>query len=906
MDQTVTCLTKEQIRLNEAREGTALWKKWGPYLSERQWGTVREDYSQDGNAWGYFSHDQSRSRAYRWGEDGLAGISDDKQRLCFAIALWNGRDPILKERLFGLTNEEGNHGEDVKEYYFYLDSTPTHSYMKYLYKYPHSEFPYRDLVVKNQQRSRENQEYELLDTKVFDADRYFDVFIEYAKEGPEDVLIRITIHNRGPEAADIHLLPTIWFRNTWSWEDGTSKPHLHLCEAPQNVIQASHPELGDYWLFVEEASSFLFTENETNQERIFKRPNSGPYVKDGFHNYLRGQLDAVNPKQFGTKGAAHLVRRIPAQNHVIFQARLTRVGFQSAADPFGSAYDAVFDARIREADEFYDSICAPSLTADQRLVMRQALSGMLWSKQYYYFDLEFWLREHGYNPLNPLRSPSIRNMQWFHMLNDNVISMPDKWEYPWYAAWDLAFHTIALSLVDIDFAKDQMDTILRDMYLHPNGQIPAYEWNFGDVNPPVHAWATFFLYRVEKSKCGVGDAEFLKNNFSRLVMNFAWWLNRKDRSGRNVFEGGFLGLDNVGVFDRSAPLPTGGYLEQADGTAWMALYSLTMLSMAMELAAEDPSYEPLASKFIDHFLWIAGSMNRVGEHADELWDEEDGFFYDVLCFPDGSTERLKVRSMVGLIPLCAAAIVSHEFLEKYPGVKTRIMSFFKRYPEIGANLHPPDQEGKERRHLLFILNETNLRRVLQRMLDEERFLSPFGVRSLSKWHKAHPYVFCFNGEDHKVSYEPAESHSSLFGGNSNWRGPVWFPVNALIIRGLLILYEYYGESFKVECPTGSGNNMTLFEVAREISNRLTAIFLKDETGRRPVFGGSETFQTNPYWRDCLLFYEYFHGDNGAGIGASHQTGWTGLVARFIELFAVVTPKDILAKDLKAKTMGAST
>ena len=890
-------MNAEEARLSQRGFEGAPWKKWGPYLSERQWGTVREDYSDTGCAWDYFTHDQARSRAYRWGEDGIAGVCDDRQILCFAPALWNETDPILKERMFGLTNSEGNHGEDCKEYYFYLDSTPTHSYMKYLYKYPQAAFPYDNLVQTNRKRGRAEPEYELIDTGVFGQDRYFDVFIEYAKADPEDILIRITAVNRGNAPASLHVLPTLWFRNTWSWENASPKPLLRLRKASLDAIHASHPQLGDFYLYVEEPAQFLFTENETNQERICGKPNATRYVKDGFHNcVVHSQRDAVNPGRFGTKAAAHLRAVIQGHDQAIFRMRLTRRVLRCHADAFGSAYGEVFEARNREADEFYDAISPVSLTADQRMVMRQALAGMLWSKQYYYFDLETWLREHGYNPLAPSQKRAIRNVQWFHMLNDGIISMPDKWEYPWYAAWDLAFHTIALAQVDLDFAKDQLDTMLRDMYLHPNGQIPAYEWNFGDVNPPVHAWAIHYLYNVEKAKRGVGDTEYLKSNFSRLLMNFAWWLNRKDRFGRNVFEGGFLGLDNVGVFDRSAPLPNGGYLEQADGTAWMALYSQTMLSIAMELALDDPSYERLANKFIDHFLWIAGSMNRAGEHADELWDEEDGFFYDVLCLPDGSAERLKVRSMVGLIPVCAAAIIPGELLERFPGLRDRMASFFVRYPEIAANLHPPDRPGVARRHLLSILNEGNLRRVLQRMLDEDRFLGPFGIRSLSKKHESDPYVISVNGQEHKVAYEPAESRSNLFGGNSNWRGPVWFPVNALIVRGLMVLYEYYGDGFTIECPTGSGNQMTLFEVAREISNRLTRIFLKDDNGRRAVFGGTEKFQTDPCWRDCLLFYEYFHGDNGAGIGASHQTGWTGLVARYIALFAELSSKDILTED----------
>ncbi|HVZ18249.1 MAG TPA: hypothetical protein VG897_14095, partial [Terriglobales bacterium] len=845
----------EQERLDQCRLDDVPWKMWGPYLSERQWGTVREDYSPNGSAWDYFTHDQARSRAYRWGEDGIAGISDDKQTLCLAVAFWNGADPILKERLFGLTNSEGNHGEDCKEYYFYLDSTPTHSYMKYLYKYPQQAYPYADLVQTNRERSRHEPEYELIDTGVFDKDRYFDVFVEFAKAAPEDILVRITAVNRGPEAADLDVLPTLWFRNTWSWGNGSQKPELRPAKQLPNTIRAWHRELGEFYLYADGNPQFLFTENETNQQRIFQTTNATPYVKDGIHNYLiHGEAGAVNPNHVGTKAGIHFHAAIPAQGQAVFQVRLTRRVFASAAEAFGRSFDSIFTERVREADAFYEATIPSSLTQDQRLVMRQALAGMLWSKQYYSFDLDQWLREHGYDPLLPASHPSLRNMQWFHMVNANVISMPDKWEYPWYAAWDLAFHTVALAIVDLDFAKDQLDIMLRDMYLHPNGQIPAYEWNFGDVNPPVHAWAAYYLYQFEKAQRGTGDVSYLKSIFNKLLINFTWWVNRKDRFGRNVFEGGFLGLDNIGVFDRSATLPTGGHLEQVDGTAWMALYSQTMLNIAMELAVDDPSYERMARKFAEHFLWIGGSMDLAGHHENELWDEEDGFFYDLLCLPDGTAKRLKVRSMVGLIPLYAVAIIPPEFAAKFPSVIERMRDFFERRPEIAANLHPPDRPGVAGRHMLSILDEAHLRRVLHRMLDEERFLSPYGIRSLSKWHEQNPYVFTVHGEEYRVAYEPAESTSGLFGGNSNWRGPIWFPVNVLIGRGLLLLYQYYGDDFKIECPTGSGNMMTLFEVAHELLNRLTRIFLKDSQGRRPVFGGTEKFQTDPYWWDCLLFY----------------------------------------------------
>ena len=881
-------MNEERQRLQQAKD--IAWKKWGPYLSERQWGTVREDYGDSGNSWDYFSHDQARSRAYRWGEDGLGGICDDKQRLCFALALWNGRDPILKERLFGLTNSEGNHGEDVKEYYFYLDSTPTHSYMKYLYKYPQAAFPYDDLVRTNRNRSRDELEYELLDTWAFNEDRYFDVFVEYAKAAPEDVLIRITAHNRGPEAATLHLLPTLWFRNTWRWNEGSATPRLTAVGAAD--IGASHAELGEYVLHCEGAPELLFTENESNNQRLFNSPNETPFVKDGFHERIViGRRDAVNPAQTGTKSAAWYCLEIAAGQQVQVRLRLSSgAAAESDAPPFGSGYDAVFAARTSEADGFYDSITPPALNEDQRRVMRQALAGMLWSKQYYYFDLDRWLEEHQAHPLHGVKRPNVRNRHWFHMINDDIISMPDKWEYPWYAAWDLAFHTIPLNMVDPDFGREQLNLMLSSTYLHPNGQIPAYEWNFGDVNPPVHASATLFSYFTARQETGSADITFLKEAFQKLLLNFTWWVNRKDPGGRNVFEGGFLGLDNIGVFDRSSPLPTGGSLEQADGTAWMAFYAQNMLEMAIELALHDAVYEEMVIKFLEHFLWIASSMDRMGEQADELWDDEDGFFYDVLRLPDGSATRLKVRSMVGLLPLCATTVFSPEVLEKLPRVRARIREFLERTPELSANIAPPDKPGVNGRHLLAVVNEEKLRRILTRMLDEERFLSPYGIRSLSKWHQDHPYVFTVRGEEFRVQYLPAESNNGMFGGNSNWRGPVWMPVNLLIVRALLQFYLYYGDGFRIECPTGSGREMNLFQVAQELAARLSAIFLRDESGRRPVFGGSDKFQNDPHFRDHVLFYEYFHGDNGAGLGASHQTGWTGIVAKLIQLFGYLTPE----------------
>ena len=880
----------EQKRLNDAREAQIPWKKWGPYLSERQWGTVREDYSDDGNAWDYFTHDQARSRAYRWGEDGLGGLCDDKQHLCFALALWNERDAILKERLFGLTNSEGNHGEDVKEYYFYVDSTPTHSYMKYLYKYPQREFPYRDLIETSRGRSRKEFEYELLDTGVFDQNRYFDVFVEYAKASPDDILVRITVHNRGPEPARLRVLPTLWFRNTWSWEADQPKPSLR--EAGPGAIQAAHPDLGEYWLLCDGSDELMFTENETNVERLWRQPNASPYVKDAFHAYvISGRGEAVNPAKVGTKAAAHYALEVPAGGSQTVRLRLTAA---KPADAF-AGFDATFASRIADADEFYERITPPSLTADERLVHRQALAGMLWSKQYYFFDVDRWLEQHKSHPLMESIRPGIRNRDWFHMLNADVISMPDKWEYP----WDLAFHTIALSLVDFDFAKDQLLLLLRSLYTHPNGQIPAYEWNFSDVNPPVHAWATVFLYKMERT-LGRADLRFLERSFQGLMLNFNWWVNRKDPEGRNVFAGGFLGLDNIGVFDRSAPLPTGGSLEQADGTAWMAFYCQCMLEMALILAEEDPLYEETAFRFVEHFLWISYAMDRIGDNRDEMWDEQDGFFYDLLRLPDGQAMRLKVRSLVGLLPLCASTVFAASTVEKYPKLREMIALARKRHPEIVAHAAPTDEgfTGYKGRRLLSILNKQKLERVLGYMLDENEFLGPHGIRSLSRYHLDHPFVFHVGGQQLTVQYLPAESDTGMFGGNSNWRGPVWMPINVLLVRALLNLYTFYGDGFKVQCPTGSGRFMTLFEVAQEIAHRLASTFLRapesgsSEGGRRPVYGGSVTFQKDPHWRDLILFYEYFHGDNGAGLGASHQTGWTGLVAGLLDLFGRIDARDV--------------
>jgi mannosylglycerate hydrolase MGH1-like protein len=884
----------EQQRLAAARDTSVPWRKWGPYLSERQWGTVREDYSDNGDAWSYFSHDHARSRAYHWGEDGLAGFCDDKQQLCFALALWNGKDPILKERLFGLTNAEGNHGEDVKEYYFYVDSTPTHSYMKWLYKYPQAAYPYNDLVETNRRRNRQEMEYELIDTGIFDDDRYWDVMAEYAKATPEDVLIRISVTNRGPEPATLHVLPTLWFRNTWAWWPDAPKRGLRQIPGPAGTaaIAASHGELGERWLFLEAGAPLLFTENETNSERLFGKPNATPFVKDGINDYVvRDRDGAVNPARTGTKAAAHHRLNVAPGESAVIRLRLTDQAPEAGRDPFAD-FGRTFDARRDEADAFYRALTPSGVSADMASVMRQAYAGMLWSKQHYFFDADRWLEEHGAGPFVS-SGRQVRNSDWVHMVNDDVISMPDKWEYPWYAAWDLAFHTIAFSMLDMGFAKQQLDLMLREVYLHPSGQIPAYEWNFGDVNPPVHAWATMYLYRLEQLTRGEGDLEFLKRSFGKLMANFGWWVNRKDRFGKNVFEGGFLGLDNIGVFDRSASLPTGGHLEQADGTAWMSLFCQNMLEMGMELAGYDRAFEDLAAKFVDHFLWIGYAMNKSG--PDGMWDEEDGFYYDLLRLPDGSATRLKVRSMVGLLPLCATTMFEPWQRERVPRLVSQVQERGKRMPELVRAIHPTGSSGPGYggRGLFSLVNADRLRRILARVLDEREFLSPYGIRSISRYHAEHPYLFGVNGQQYGVGYLPAESDSGMFGGNSNWRGPIWMPVNVLIVRALLNYYAYFGDAYRVECPTGSGRHMTLFEVAQEITRRLVGIFLRDKQGRRPVYGGAEKFQRDPHWRDHVLFYEYFHGDNGAGLGASHQTGWTGLVAPLIQVIGRLEAKRFL-------------
>ena len=871
----------EEQRLEEARQRTKHWKRWGPYLSERAWGTVREDYSPFGTAWDYFPHDHARSRAYRWNEDGIAGISDRHQKICFAVALWNGRDPILKERLFGLTGNEGNHGEDVKEYYFYLDSTPTHSYMKYLYKYPQAEFPYGQLVAENRQRGKLAPEFELIDTGIFEGERYFDVVVEYAKAGVEDNLVKITATNRGPEEASLNLLPTIWFRNTWSWnQNGPAKPYLR--STSEGVVELNNVEPGKRWLYCDGAPELLFTENDTNTQRLFNFTNGARYFKDGIHEYIvhRNQ-QAVNPEQSGTKAAANYKLTITPGAAATIRLRLTGEDYGQTQEAFAD-FEDIFSARVHEADEFYQTVIPEHLSDDARLVMRQAFAGMLWSKQFYHYVVEQWLDGDPATPKPPPERVRGRNHEWKHLYNADVISMPDKWEYPWYAAWDLAFHCVPLALVDSEFAKDQLLLMLREWYMHPNGQLPAYEWAFGDVNPPVHAWAAWRVYKIEKKRRGVGDTVFLKRVFQKLLLNFTWWVNRKDADGMNIFQGGFLGLDNIGVFDRSAPLPTGGHIAQSDGTSWMAMYALNLLAIAMELAKEDPAYEDVASKFWEHFLYIAHAMNNRGDDEIRLWDDQDGFFYDVLHLPEGKPFPMKVRSMVGLIPLFAVETLEPELLDHLPDFKRRMEWFIQNRSDLTTNVACMRTPGNDERRLLSIVNQDQLRSVLRLMLDENEFLSPYGIRAMSRFHKDHPYMLQVNGTQHRVDYEPAESSTGLFGGNSNWRGPIWFPLNYLLVESLQKFHHYLGEDFKVECPVGSGQMLTLWEVAGEISKRLSRIFLKDADQRRPVFGSVEKFQTDPNWRDLIPFHEYFHGDNGSGVGASHQTGWTGLVAKLLQ------------------------
>ena len=891
-------MTAEGKRLEENRERQAYWTRWGPYVSERQWGTVREDYSEGGTAWDYFPHSQSLSRAYRWGEDGIAGICDNHQRLCFALAFWNGQDPIIKEKMFGLTGSQGNHGEDVKEYYFYLDNTPTHSYMKYLYKYPQNEYPYADLVEENQRRGQDEFEYELLDTGIFNEDKYFDIFIEYAKASDEDILIKITAYNRGDEEKPLHVLPTMWFRNTWSWFEDAEKPKIkiHSQKDSYSITEADHPSLGTRWLYCKDVranggSPLLFTENETNFELLFDTENASPYVKDGINNYIvNHNKDAVNPDKIGTKFAPHYKLSIPAGESKTVELRLC--DSDSLQNPFGEM-ESIFSQRKQEADEFYHWINPHDIPEDERSVQRQAFAGMLWSKQFYYYVVEDWLQGDSASVTPPESRKNGRNSEWKHLFNDDIISMPDKWEYPWYAAWDLAFHLVPLAILDPDYAKQQLSRLTREWYMHPNGQIPAYEWAFSDVNPPVEAWAAWQIYTLEEKYWGRKDKDFLERIFQKLLLNFTWWVNREDASGKNVFEGGFLGLDNIGIFDRSSQLPTGGYLEQADATSWMGMYSLGMLHIALELAQDRPPYEDTASKFFEHFLYIASAMNHIGDGV-ALWDETDGFYYDAINFPGGARELLKVRSLVGLIPLLGVNVLEPEMIKNLPGFKKRLEWFIENRPDLKKNVACMVTEGMEAKRLLALCYATSrddgqdnkLQKILSYMFDENEFLSPHGIRSVSKYHQDHPFAMDVNGQKYQVGYEPAESTSGMFGGNSNWRGPVWFPINYLLLEALQRFDEYLGADFKVEFPTGSGNYLNLNQITIELATRMMKIFLRDDdTGKRPVFGGIEKFQNDPHWRDYIYFHEYFHGDNGAGLGASHQTGWTGVVAYMIQLYA---------------------
>ncbi|MGC1525159.1 MAG: glucosidase [Phormidesmis sp.] len=904
--------TPEHLRLEEHQQKQADWKKWGPYLSERQWGTVREDYSEYGNAWDYFTHEQARSRIYRWGEDGILGICDDRQRLCFALSMWNTRDPILKERLFGLTGNQGNHGEDVKEYYFYLDSTPTHSYMKALYKYPQAEFPYQHLVDKSKENDRFADEYELIDTGIFEGDRYFDVQIEYAKADADDVLIQISITNHGPEAAELSLLPTLWFRNTWTWDTPSLKPTIKAIDndGPIATLETYHHELGTSWLYCQapqapvdpysegpysegpysegpysegprsEEASLLFTENETNKEKLYGRISKSPYVKDAFHRYIiDGETAAVNPQQTGTKAAVNY--RLQIASGETQQVKLRLSAQCNLDDPLGAQFDNIFALRQEEADKFYHQLSPFIHTDDLKNVQRQAFAGMMWNKQYYLYDVSTWLDGDPDTITPPPNRKRGRNAHWHHLDSQDILSMPDTWEYPWFAAWDTAFHCIPLAMIDPEFAKQQLDVMTREWYMHPNGQLPAYEWAFSDVNPPVHAWATWRVYKIEQKMTGKCDRLFLERLFQKLLLNFTWWVNRKDTEGNNVFEGGFLGLDNIGVFDRSKPLPTGGKLEQADGTSWMAMYCLDMLAIALELALENPVYEDMATKFFEHFIYISEAMNNAaGESATQLWDEEDGFFYDVLHLPDMTRFPIKIRSLVGLIPLYATTILEPELMDRLPGFKERLEWFEANRPKLSKNITTVGEASKKRR-LLSVVRPDKLRRILAKMLKPHEFLAPTGIRALSRFHADHPYTFDANGTIYRVDYEPAESSIGLFGGNSNWRGPVWFPTNYLLIEALQRYHHYFGDTFKIQCPYGEGEPMNLWDVATKLEERMIGTFLRDENGNRPVYGNNQTFQTNPHWKDYVLFYEFFNGDTGEGLGASHQTGWTGLVAKLI-------------------------
>ncbi len=869
--------TVEQQRLDEADRGERNWRRWGPYLSERQWGTVREDYSPDGTAWDHFPHDHARSRAYRWGEDGLAGLSDHHQRLCLGLALWNGQDPILKERLFGLTGQQGNHGEDVKEYYYYLDATPTHSYLKYLYKYPQRAYPYQQMIDENPIWKKEALEFELIDSGLFDDDRYFDVFVEYCKAGSNDIVMLVTVCNRGPDAAPIHVLPQLWFRNTWAWYRNHPKPRLSL---DGSAVVAEHDKLGQYHLYCEGGPELLFTENETNVRRLYDLDADG-HFKDAFHEFVvDGNGHAVNPAQTGTKAAAHYRLDVPAHGEATLRLRLSKDGL---AAPFDDA-EAIAQARRAEADAYYDDLQQGIDSADERLVQRQALAGMIWTKQYYYFDIPEWLHGDETQIPPPESRKHGRNSEWFHVNTADILSMPDKWEYPWFAAWDSAFHCLPLALVDPEFAKEQLILFCREWYMSANGQLPAYEWAFGDVNPPVHAWATWRVFKIDQKRRGdAGDVAFLERVFHKLLLNFTWWVNRKDKGDNNIFQGGFLGLDNIGVFDRSNPgLGPDVTINQADGTGWMAMYSLNMMRISLELSLHNPIYQDIATKFFEHFLEIAAAMTDFRGTGQGLWDEDGGFYYDVLEAPDGHVIPMKLRSMVGLIPMFAVEVLEPEMMARVPEFERRLRWFLNYRPDLAHLVSRWEEPGKGERRLLSLLRGHRMKSLLRYMLDESEFLSDYGVRALSKVHESAPYVFTWGHQNLTVQYKPAESDTYMFGGNSNWRGPIWFPVNFLLIESMQRFHHYYGDDFKIECPTGSGNFITILEASNEVSRRLSRIFLKDDEGKRPVFGLYPKMQSDPHFRDYLQFYEYFHGDNGRGVGASHQTGWTGLIAKLLQ------------------------
>ena len=871
----------EQERLNT--NGTD-WKKWGPYLTDRQWGTVREDYSADGNAWEYITHDAARSKAYRWGEEGIAGISDNRQLLCFAVGLWNKKDPIIKERYFGLTGNQGNHGEDVKELYYYLDNTPTHAYMKMLYKYPQQEYPYQWLIDENGRRSKEQPEFELIDTGIFDENKYFDVFIEYAKASETDILIKITVHNRGGEAAALNVLPTIWFRNTWAWGYDDYKYKPEMMSSNNADILISHQYFDNYTLHIDKHDldkqlPLLFCDNETNNQKLYNAPNQSPFVKDGINDYLvHGKTDAVNINAAGTKAAVNFDVTIAGGESNTFRLRLSTGSNNKPFDDF----DSLFNAAISNANAFYNDFQKDFTNDDEKNVQRQAFAGMLWSKQYFNYDVTKWLNGDPAQPAPPEERKKGRNASWKHLNNADIISMPDKWEYPWYAAWDLAFHCISFSMIDAQFAKQQLLLLTKEWYMHPNGQLPAYEWAFSDVNPPVHAWSSFRVFKIDEKNNGKPDVPFLETVFHKLLLNFTWWVNRKDAGGNNIFEGGFLGLDNIGVFDRSSALPTGGYIEQADGTSWMAMYSLNLMRIALELSKYNPVYQDMATKFFEHFLYIAEAMDSMGVDGGGLWDDEDQFFYDVLKLPNGKCNRLKVRSMVGLIPLFAVEVFDAELLDAVPDFKLRLEWFLKHRPNLASLVSRWQDKNEGEKQLLSLLLGHRMKKILQKMLDEGEFLGDYGIRAVSKYHEQHPYEFWVDGKKFSVAYAPGESNSGLFGGNSNWRGPIWMPVNFLIVESLQRFHFYYGDDFKLECPTGSGIMLSLNEIADLISKRLANLFLRNEEGKRPVFGTCDKMQNDEHFKDNLLFFEYFHGDTGRGVGASHQTGWTGLIARLLQ------------------------